>query len=339
MSHSREKPSARGVKSERLRAVLSGRTPDRAPVSLWRHWPDDDQDPVRLARVTVDFQKRYDWDFVKLSPASNYAVAGWGAESVRGANAVGSRAWTKRVIERPEDWLALRPLGADAGMQGQTLQAIRLVRAELGDEVPVLLTVFNPLAQAKYLAGEETLFEHLARTPEAVMTGLSLIAESTARFLQRAVAEGIDGVFYALQHASHELFRGDRYRHIAFASDLHALAPAESCWFNLLHLHGDNPMLELADDYPVAAVNWHAAEGGSSLGVAARCTRKVLCGGLGVVDPLCSGNPADVQAALRAAIAGVAPERLILSAGCVLQLDTPAENIATVRANFSRRPD
>lgn len=60
MSHSREKSSARGVKSERLRAVLSGRTPDRAPVSLWRHWPDDDQDPVRLARVTVDFQQRYD---------------------------------------------------------------------------------------------------------------------------------------------------------------------------------------------------------------------------------------------------------------------------------------
>lgn len=131
---------------------------------------------------------------MKLSPASNYAVAGWGAESVRGANAVGSRAWTKRVIERTEDWLALRPLGADAGMQGQTLQAIRLLRAELGDDVPVLLTVFNPLAQAKYLAGEETLFEHLARAPEAVMTGLSLIAESTAGFLQRSPAASLSHV-------------------------------------------------------------------------------------------------------------------------------------------------
>lgn len=331
MGRTEKMPLAGGLKKERLQTVLSGRVPDRTPVSLWRHWPDDDQDPVRLARATVDFQRRYDWDFVKLTPASNYAVAGWGAESVRGGNAVGSRAWTKRVIKRPEDWLTLRPLAADAGMQGQALQAIRLVRAELGVEMPVLLTMFNPLAQAKYLAGEETLFQHLATAPEAVVAGLQVMADSTARFLQMAVGCGIDGVFYAVQHAAHGLLSIDRYREVAMAADLRALVPVESCWFNVLHLHAVKPMLELADDYPVAAVNWHAIESGPSLGEAARLTRRVLCGGLGMVDPLVTGNAVQVQQAVHAAQASVAPGRLVLSAGCVLHLDTPGGNIDAVR--------
>lgn len=312
-------------------AVLAGQAPDRTPVSLWRHWPDDDQDPVRLARVTVDFQRRYDWDFVKLTPASNYAVAGWGAESTRGCNAVGSRAWTKRVIKQPEDWLTLQPQVADAGTQGQALQAIRLTRAELGAEVPVLLTVFNPLAQAKYLAGEETLLHHLSAAPEAVMAGLRVIGDSTARFLRKAVDEGIDGVFYAVQHASHDLLGIERYRDIVMEADLCALVSAESCWFNMLHLHAANPLLELADDYPVAAVNWHAVEGGPTLSEAVSVTRKILCGGLGVIDPLMTGDESAVRRAVQQSVASVAPERLVLSAGCVLPLDTPHRNIETVR--------
>lgn len=313
-------------------ALLAGKTPDRTPVSLWRHWPDDDQDPVRLARATVDFQRRYDWDFAKLTPASNYAVAGWGAESTRGCNAVGSRAWTKRVIEEPKDWLALQPQVADAGTQGQALQAIRLARDQLGTEVPLLLTVFNPLAQAKYLAGEETLLNHLVVAPEAVIAGLRVIGESTARFLSKAVEEGIDGVFYAVQHASHDLLGVDRYREIAMEADLCVVAPVESCWFNVLHLHATNPLLELADDYPVAAVNWHAVEGGPSLSEAACVTRKILCGGLGVIDPLTTGDAAAVRRAVQQALVSVAPERLMLAAGCVLTLDTPHRNIEAVRA-------
>ena len=55
-------------KRERLEAALQGEVIDRAPVALWRHFPVDDQDPGRLADSVAEFQERFDFDFVKVTP-------------------------------------------------------------------------------------------------------------------------------------------------------------------------------------------------------------------------------------------------------------------------------
>ena len=52
-------------KKERIKAVLAGEPVDRPPVALWRHWPVDDQDAELLAERALEYQKRYDWDFIK----------------------------------------------------------------------------------------------------------------------------------------------------------------------------------------------------------------------------------------------------------------------------------
>ena len=65
-------------KQERLRATLSGERADRVPVALWRHFPGDDQDPDELAASTVAFQRQYDFDFIKVTPASSFCVRDWG---------------------------------------------------------------------------------------------------------------------------------------------------------------------------------------------------------------------------------------------------------------------
>ena len=38
---------------ERIEAALAGAPTDRAPVALWKHFPDDDLDPVQLAAHSV----------------------------------------------------------------------------------------------------------------------------------------------------------------------------------------------------------------------------------------------------------------------------------------------
>ena len=43
--------------------------------------------------------------------------------------------------------------------------------------MPVLQTIFSPLAQAKNLAGGETLLVHMRQYPEAVLEGLQTITE------------------------------------------------------------------------------------------------------------------------------------------------------------------
>jgi uroporphyrinogen decarboxylase len=65
-------------KRERLEATIRGEKTDRTPVALWRHFPGDDQDPGELAASTVAFQREYDFDFIKVTPASSFCVRDWG---------------------------------------------------------------------------------------------------------------------------------------------------------------------------------------------------------------------------------------------------------------------
>ena len=59
---------------ERLQACLAGEKLDRPPVALWRHFPVDDQAPETLAAATLNYQKTYDFDLVKVTPASSFCL-------------------------------------------------------------------------------------------------------------------------------------------------------------------------------------------------------------------------------------------------------------------------
>ena len=95
----------------RIEACLAGEKLDRSPVALWRHFPVDDQDPHRLAEATLEFQSLYDFDLVKVTPASSFCIKDWGVEDRWTGNPEGTRDYTRRAVHRPEDWARLRPLG------------------------------------------------------------------------------------------------------------------------------------------------------------------------------------------------------------------------------------
>src|SRR5512135_1693975 len=103
-------------KRARLEATIAGQPVDRVAVALWRHWPVDDQRGEDLARSTLDFQRAFDFDFIKVTPSSNYCLADWGAESRWVGNEEGTREWGAPVIKRPEDWTRLRVLDRSQGL-------------------------------------------------------------------------------------------------------------------------------------------------------------------------------------------------------------------------------
>ena len=82
------------TKRERLEAAIRGEATDRVPVALWRHFPGDDYRPEDLAASTVGFQRRYDFDFVKVTPASSFSVADWGVRDEWRGNEEGTRVYT-----------------------------------------------------------------------------------------------------------------------------------------------------------------------------------------------------------------------------------------------------
>jgi len=68
-------------KRERLEATFCGEAVDPVAVALWRHWPGDDQRPEDLAAAHLAFQQQYDFDFIKVTPASSFCLEDWGVET------------------------------------------------------------------------------------------------------------------------------------------------------------------------------------------------------------------------------------------------------------------
>ncbi|MBC8449274.1 MAG: uroporphyrinogen decarboxylase [Chloroflexi bacterium] len=315
---------------QRLEAAIAGQPVDRPPVALWRHWPGDDQRAEGLARATLDFQSAFDFDFIKFMPSSNYCLADWGAESWWLGNQEGTRNWGPRVIQRPEDWAQLRVLDPGSGMLGEMRRALGIVGQAVGEEVPFIQTIFNPLAQAKNLAGERLLAD-LRQHPDAFKAGLETITESTVRFIEAARETGIAGIFLALQHATYDLLSEAEYREFGRPYDLRILAAGEGFWFNLLHLHGHNVMFDLVADYPVQAINWHDQETPPALGEALERFPGAVVGGIHREATMLRGRPEQVRAAVQAAIEATGGRRLIVGTGCVTFTNTPVGNIRAAR--------
>lgn len=318
-------------KRERLQAVLAGERPDRVPVAMWRHFPVDDQDPVTLAEATIAFQKDFDFDFVKVSPASSFCVRDWGVKDEWRGDPEGTRKYTQYVIDSPADWGRLRPLPANRGALGAQLKCLRRLQMAFGEEVPFIQTVFSPLSQAKHLAGEQRLLEHLRREPGSVLQGLQVIADTTAAWLQLARREGIAGVFFAAQQASYRLMSREDYARFGEPFDLHVLGAAEGLWLNVLHLHGESIMFDLADSYPVRVVNWHDRETAPSLREALDRTRRVLCGGLSRRETMVLGDARTVQRQAQEAIRATRGRRFVLGTGCVVPVVAPRGNLVAAR--------
>ena len=315
---------------ERIQACLENEILDRPPVALWRHFPVDDQEPKSLAEATLHFQQEYDFDLVKVTPASSFCVKDWGVEDHWMGDTEGTRRYTKRIIDDPRDWESLPSLDPTARHLAGQLDCLRFIRAGLDPETPLLQTIFSPLAQAKNLAGNGTLIAHLRLYPEAVMKGLRTIAETTRRFVESCLDTGVDGIFYAIQHAQASLLTLEEYRTFGLPHDQEALDSAEVLWCNLLHLHGRDIYFSLLDSLKFQIVNWHDRETSPSLTEAQGLFSGVVCGGMRQ-DTLVYETQAEVRKEAMDAIQRTGGKRFILGTGCVVPVIASHGNILAAR--------
>jgi uroporphyrinogen decarboxylase len=320
-------------KRDRLQAAIAGEVADRLPVALWRHFPVDDQDSQALAEATLAFQREFDFDFIKVTPASSFCLRDWGAQDTWEGATEGTRRYTRRVVREPEDWVRLPLLTAEAPSIAQQLDCLRRVVSGAGPETPVVQTVFSPLAQAKNLAGEGRLFDHLHRAPDLVLRGLQTISASTLAFAEAARESGIAGVFYALQHASFRYFDRAGYQRFGEGFDRPLLEAASDLWCNVLHLHGDAVMFDVAEGYPVQIVNWHDRETPPSLAEGRSRLRAAVCGGLRREETMVLGEPGTVRAEAAEAIGQVGGRGLVLGTGCVTPIHAPRGNLVAARTS------
>jgi len=324
-------------KRDRLEAAIDGDAAvDRAPVSLWRHFPVDDQYPDQLAAATIEFQNLYDFDFVKVTPSSSFCIRDWGATDEWRGNPEGTREYTHRVIAHPDDWIRLTPLDPHKGALGDQLRALKMIRDGLPSSVPVIQTVFSPVSQARNLIGADKLPTHARQHKAQLNATLTAITETSLRFVDEAKKIGIDGIFYAIQFASTRIFSELEYGELGEPHDRKILDATRDLWLNVLHLHGDDVMFDLVSGYPAQVINWHDRETPPTLVEGKKKFKGAVCGGLRQWETMVRGNPDSVRAEAKDAIAMMNGRGLILGTGCVTPITAPRANLRAAREIVER---
>jgi uroporphyrinogen decarboxylase len=323
---------------ERVTAAVAGEAVDRVPVSLWRHFPESDRDPARLAEACVAWQRMHDFDLVKFMPGGTYGVEDWGATSADVGSLIGARAVIKPGVTAAEGWPRLARLSPTEGQLGREVKALALAAEALGGDVPILQTLFSPLTTAIKLAGDR-VFADLRRRPDLLEAGLAIIAETIIGFARACLRVGAHGVFFATQCASYRMLTEAEHLRFGVRYDRMVLdAVAGESTFTMLHLHGNDVMFDQMLDYPANMMNWHDRR--SELDLAGAMSRfgGLLVGGLNEAVTLPKGPIEAIKQEVRNAIAQTKGRRLMIAPGCVIPIATPESHYRAVIEAVNEMP-
>lgn len=279
---------------ERVNLVMAGKKPDRAPFTFWHHFGDAKLPGPKHAASTLEFQRKYHLDIVKVM--SDYAYPkGTGAQ-----------------------WYELKQVASPFPEQ---LIALELIRDGLAGQKHFLETFFNPWKVAENLSSKEAVLQLMREKPQSLLDALEAIAKSEANHAREALQRGASGVFLAIANAQQGLMTRDEYKKFSEPFDRIVLAAAKDAPMNTLHLHGDKAYLDhFWKGWPAQIINYDAAQTNVSLAEARKHFSGVFMGGLNH-QTVVQSTPAQIEAMKRTA-AGVSP-KWICAPGCSVPDDSP----------------
>jgi uroporphyrinogen decarboxylase len=320
---------------DRMQSCLGMKQMKQPPVALWRHFPVDDQNPGNFARAIANFQDTFDFDLIKVTPSSSFCIKDWGILDEWKGNVEGTRDITSFVIEKPEDWEKLSKLDPNQGVLNDQWDCLKLLSDKYLPSTPILQTIFNPLAQAKNLAGRERLLDHLRNYPDQLKIGLETITQSTLSFIEKCMELKIDGIFYAIQHAQKSLLTQDEFEEFCKPYDTQILEAVSNLWLNMIHIHGENIYFKQVSEYPAIILNWHDRHTYPSLCEARKSFQGVLCGGISRIESLVLGDPKQIAVEAKNALDSTERTGFILGTGCVVPITAPYGNLLAVRSSIN----
>ena len=309
----------------RILAAIQGRPVDHPPVSLWRHFPEEDQTAAGLTAATLRWQTRFTFDLIKFMPPGDYPIIDWGGVTTYEGARSGTRTTVRYPVKSPADWPALRPLDVQQGFNKVVLEAIAMTRAALDPDVPLLHTLFSPLTIAMKLSAGRAV-EDARSHPDALHQALESIGSTTRAMAEAALAAGADGFFFATQCADETVMSQEEYLAFGLPYDLVALEVIRPDTIVMLHMHGTRPMFDLHHRYPANILNWHDRHAGPGLAEGRQRSGRCVAGGLD--ERLIAARSAhDVAAEAANALQATHGEGHILAPGCVIPIDTPEANV------------
>jgi uroporphyrinogen decarboxylase len=320
------------TRRERLQAAVERKPVDRVPYAVWRHFPQVDRNPAGLAQATLRFHERYASDFIKITPGGGYAVEEWGCQEGEAMRPDGHRPCVRCAVRDGDDWTRIRPLDPStaAGYAQQIEVVVRMGFDRRIGDAPVMPTVFSPLSLARKLSGDR-LPTDLRERPALVRDALEAITETLVRFVDLALREGVTGIFYSIQAASHTFNTEAQYAEFGEPYDRRVLDSVRGrSILTIVHCHGDRLMFDRLATLPGHAWNWDDRATPPSLAEGKAKVPGAVLGGLDQWKTLRDGTPDAAVAEVKDALAQTGGTGLIVGPGCVLPNNTPDENVAAV---------
>lgn len=322
---------------ERIEYLLEGKALDKPAINLWKHFPPYDENPKDLVKKIIQFQERFNWDFVKVTYQGLYSIQDFGSKikwPERDSNwpntcsNVGSV--SEYSIKNLEDWKNLKTLSMEQGAMADAILTAKEVVTKFKKDAPVVVTVFNPLTTAMKMSGDRMLSD-MRQDPEIFKKGLDVILETTIDFVKELVKIGADGIFFASQLGSYDKMSEQEYEEFGLPYDMQILdVVKDKMWFNIMHMHGKEPMFELFEKYPVQAINWHDRLVDISLKDGRKKSNKILIGGIDEFKILNEANEEELMKHIEDALNQVEDKRLILGPGCCVPLNVNEDRLELV---------
>lgn len=322
-------------------ALLRGDSTRRFLTSAWQHFVGEEYDPVRFAAATVDFNRQWDWDWVKINPRAVYYSEAWGSVYDPDDYTGVVPRQLSPAISRFADLAKIRPLDPRTSPAfAEHIASARLIREQLPD-LALVQTVFSPLSVLLQLAGLPsypgaevsgatgllTRDDLLRSDPKLAHAALAAIAQTLADYVALLVAPvadggaGLDGIFYAVTGtASGDFFDSRTFEEYSGAYD-RKVVEAVGDRVVVLHTCRADSHPEWFSDYPIDALHWDQFQPGNpaldtDFGV-------TVVGGVNNELFAVGGDRTQVAAQLDATLAAAPTRPFLLAPSCTIP--TPAD--------------
>lgn len=322
---------------ERLELIFAGERPDRFAASFWRHLFHMEHHAEGTAEAMIGWQKKFDWDFMKINPRADYHTQDWGLQLTYSHHEYKKHQKSHIPIKTVDDWARIEPLAPTAPALAEHLKVVSTIRKAFSRELPLLMTVFTPLSIAGRLVNDDTTtVAHLRSHPDKVEAALEAITRTFVTYTQELRNAGADGLFFATCHwATENRLTWAEYERFGLPYDLRVIAAAESDAINLLHVcEGSNYLTKvLESDYKSQMVNWDTSDP-TNLPLDRAETQFpdiALVGGVDHTGWLIRSEPEEMRHFVGDLKKTHNPARVILGPGCAIDPATPFRNLQAIR--------
>lgn len=305
------------TKRDRVMAALRGDPVDRVPYSFWAHNFAKENSAADLCEETLRLEREFGYDFLKPQSRAQAFEENFGAVWRASGQRTERPTQVSYPVQTAADFGRIRPADWTIGALGEQLEALRLIRAAVGD-TPIIWTVFNPLMIARRLSPGDigALREAMREHPKALRAALDAITTTMAGYARAAVENGADGLFYATNVATDGLLTADEYRAWGVEDDLKILGGVADAPFTMLHTCGEAVHFDLFVEYPVQVFNYALSERNPPLAELERRTGKAVAGGVTTKPADVNLTADDVRREIRAAIEATGGRHLLIAPGC-----------------------